>query len=150
MKSFVISMTALALIAGAVLAAPNKGTVSSHGSASGAYHMTHGTQFSGGYFYSGRDHNHWTYWGYSQRYRCTCYWCPYTHCYYYWCPSAVCYYPVSYYESAPPTIPAVTPVPAPAAGPVPTPAPVQLQTQTQTQTQSQTQVIRPTGVPALP
>ncbi len=135
MKSFVLSMAALALTTSVVLAGPNKGSGGSHGSSSGGYHLTHGKEFSGGYFYSGRDHHHWTYWGYSQRYHCNCYWCPDTRCYYYWCPSASCYYPVSYYESAPPA---------------PTPAPVQFQTQTQTQSQTQTQVIRPSGIPAIP
>lgn len=153
MKSFIFSMLALALTAGAVLAVPNKGTGVSHGSSSGELHLTHGKQFSGGTFYSGRDHHHWTYWGYSQRYGCMCYWCPDTRCYYYWCPSAMCYYPVSYFESAPPVEPTaagpgpvVKPVIPPSAVPVPTPVPVRIQTQTQTQTQ----VIRPSGVPTLP
>jgi hypothetical protein len=155
MKSFLSSMAAIALTAGAVLAVPNKGTSVSHSPTSGGYHLTHGKQFSGGYYYPGRDHHHWSYWGYSSRYRCTCYWCPDTRCYYYWCPSASCYYPVSYFESAPPVetapiapLPVAKPVIAPPVVPAPTPAPVQFQTQIQTQTQ--TQVIRPSGVPPLP
>jgi hypothetical protein len=162
MKSFMLSLVAIGLGAGIVAAGPSKGSGSNHGSSGishgpsiSSYHQVHGKQFSGGYCYPGRDHNHWSYWGYSQRYGCTCYWCPDTCCYYYWCPTASCYYPVSYIESAPPVevvaptpAPLVKPLPRPLDVPVPTPAPVQVQTQTQTQTQ--TQVVRPVGVPPLP
>jgi hypothetical protein len=137
MRNFLMSVVATGLLAGAVLTHPaaGKGGGGKTGASSakgggahstGSYHLTHGTRFSGGYSYKGVSHNHWTHWGYSKRYGCTCYWCPSTHCYYYWCQSAGCYYPVSYFASAPYT-----------TGPV--------LTQTPTQTQG-----LPDGVPPIP
>ncbi|HVK17899.1 MAG TPA: hypothetical protein VM533_13200 [Fimbriiglobus sp.] len=73
------------------------------------YHLTHGKPFTGGFYYHGKGHHHWTYWGYSPKYGCNCYWCPSTRCYYYWCQPAGCYYPISYFASAPP-YPAATQV----------------------------------------
>ena len=74
MKSFAFALATLALVLGSVIAVPTKRT--SHGSTSGDYHMTHGKSFPGGYYYSGRDHHHWSYWGYPERYRYMCYWYP--------------------------------------------------------------------------
>jgi hypothetical protein len=68
------------------------------------YAMNHGKPFSHGFFYPGKEHHHWTYYCWWDKYHCNCYWCPYTCCWYYWCPSAVCYYPVSYVNIAPPTV----------------------------------------------
>lgn len=133
---------------GTHVSGPGRSVGSHPGSMSGSYHLTHGKSFSGGYFYPGRNHSHWSYSGYSQRYGCTCYWCPYTSCYYYWCPSATCYYPVSYFASAP-----VVPVAVATPAPVVAPPAVQVQVQTQTQTQTQTQAQQqgpPVGVPPLP
>jgi hypothetical protein len=60
------------------------------------YHLTHGRQFSHGYFYPGRDHRHWAYTRFDDRYGCTLYYDPDLGCYYYWCEPDDCYYPVSY------------------------------------------------------
>jgi hypothetical protein len=62
-----------------------------------------GTRFDYGYFYSGREHRHWTYSCYWTDYGCDCHYCPYTACWYYWYASGSCYYPVSYSRYATPT-----------------------------------------------
>ena len=66
------------------------------------YHTRFGTRFSHGYYYSGREHNHWTYRSYWSQYGCDCFWCPNTTCWYYWCESRYCYFPVSFASFAPP------------------------------------------------
>lgn len=60
------------------------------------YHLTHGIKFSGGIFYKGFEHHHWSkiYW--SSIYGCRIYYCPYTLVEYYWCPWDNCFYPVTY------------------------------------------------------
>jgi hypothetical protein len=60
------------------------------------YHLTHGVSFKYGYFFKGKEHYHWSYSCWSERYGCNIYWCPCTCCYYYWCQPYDCYYPVSY------------------------------------------------------
>ncbi len=67
------------------------------------YHTRFGTRFSHGYYYSGRDHNHWTYRYFWQQYNCDCYFCPSTSCWYYWCGTRGAYLPVSCINQAPPT-----------------------------------------------
>jgi hypothetical protein len=49
-----------------------------------------------GYFYTGRNHKHWSYCYWDYRYGCYLYWDPYVTCYYYYCVPAGCYYPASY------------------------------------------------------
>lgn len=66
------------------------------------YHLQFGKSFSHGFYYPGKSHSHWSYWGYSKTYGVNCYWCPYTKSYYYWHESSSRYYPVSYIGSAPP------------------------------------------------
>ena len=100
-----LPLLVVVVAAGSAVAGSRGGETHGGGWSGGSYHQTHGKSFSGGYYYHGREHSHWTYWGYSNRYGCTCYWDPSTSCYYYWCPSASCYYPVSYFAQAP-----VTPV----------------------------------------
>jgi hypothetical protein len=77
-------------------------------SKSSSFLNSHGTKFSGGYCYMGKDHSHWTYSCYSTGYGCNFYWCPYACCYYYWCEPAGCYYPYSYIKVCPPTVTTVT------------------------------------------
>jgi hypothetical protein len=60
------------------------------------YNQTNGTKFAHGYFYRGRDHNHWSSSRWDSRYGCECYYDPSCSSWYYWCEPACCYYPVSY------------------------------------------------------
>jgi hypothetical protein len=85
----------LALTGGPLQAHPH-----GHGSGgvvvSGAYYQTHGHRFSGGYYYRGRHHTHWS----GRVWSSTCnrwhYYDPYLNCYYYWHASSGCWYPVGY------------------------------------------------------
>ncbi len=56
----------------------------------------YGQKFSGGYFYPGRNYNHWSSRCWNPNYNCYTYWCPTTSCSYYWCQPDNCFYPVSY------------------------------------------------------
>ena len=117
MKKFLmgvaLAMTALALAATAEAAGPrgnsrensHDGHVSSYRGSSfrSDYHTRYGTKFSHGYYYSGREHNHWTYRYFWSQYGCDCYWCPNTSCWYYWSEPRCCYLPVSCAPIAPPT-----------------------------------------------
>ena len=79
---------------------------SSKGMGSGSsknYLSSHGQKFSHGYFYKGKDHFHWSYQCFWDRFGCYCYWCPYSDCWYYYCQPRECYLPVSCLEFAPPT-----------------------------------------------
>jgi hypothetical protein len=60
------------------------------------YFLNFGKKLEHGYFYSGRNHRHWSYCYWDSRYGCYLYWDPSLSCYYYWCVPASCYYPVSY------------------------------------------------------
>jgi len=62
----------------------------------GNYHLTHGTRFQNGYFYRGRNHNHWAYWYWDRGYGCNLFWDPYVCSFYYWCAPQGGYYPLSY------------------------------------------------------
>jgi hypothetical protein len=66
------------------------------------YVLRFATRFDYGYFYSGREHRHWTYRYYWADYGCECYYCPYTYCWYYWYAPRSCYYPVNYIRYATP------------------------------------------------
>jgi hypothetical protein len=105
-------MTAAVLVAtmlvtaSAVQAAKPGGGKSSHSGKSGSsqgknFLSSHGTKFSHGYLYSGKQHNHWSYQCYLSRYGCNCFYCPYATCWYYWCEPRCCYLPVSCIESTP-------------------------------------------------
>ena len=61
-----------------------------------AYHVTHGVRFSGGYYYRGRDHHHWTRRAWDPVHRRWNYWDPNLNVYYYWYAPGNCYYPVTY------------------------------------------------------
>lgn len=60
------------------------------------YDLKYGVKFSGGIFYKGFDHYHWSkiYW--NPTYGCRVYYCPFTRVEYYWCPWDNCFYPVTY------------------------------------------------------
>ena len=60
------------------------------------YHLQHGTKFSNGFKYVGKNHSHWTQTRFDTRYGCTCYFDSGLSRWYYWCARDVCYYPVSY------------------------------------------------------
>jgi hypothetical protein len=115
MKKIVFTLAAMSVLsvafASPALAAPRSGHSShvtsnrsyvSHGSSYVShgryanYHQNYGTRFAHGYFYSGRNHNHWSYTRFDSRYGCTCYYDPGCSCWYYWCEPVSCYYPVTY------------------------------------------------------
>jgi hypothetical protein len=60
------------------------------------YHLTNAVKFDHGFFYRGRDHNHWTSQRFDSRYGCTCYFDGGLSTWFYFCAVDVCYYPVSY------------------------------------------------------
>src|SRR5438105_299283 len=60
------------------------------------YHLHHGTKFEHGWFYKGKEHDHWSERCYNERYGCETFYCPCTLCWYYFCVPDCCYYPVSY------------------------------------------------------
>jgi hypothetical protein len=60
------------------------------------YHKLHGTKFSHGYYYCGKNHNHWSYCCWDPCCGCYLYWCPCTCCYYYYCQPDCCFFPVCY------------------------------------------------------
>jgi hypothetical protein len=62
----------------------------------GDYKNKYGTKFDKGYFYSGREHYHWSHCCWNPSYGCYTYWCPSARCYYYWCQPRNCFYPTSY------------------------------------------------------
>ena len=69
---------------------------------SSKYSTQFGKKFSQGFFYSGKDHCHWSYCCYWPQYRCDCYYCPDACVWYYYCEPRQCYLPVSCIEHAPP------------------------------------------------
>jgi hypothetical protein len=60
------------------------------------YHLQFGTKFQQGYFYKGKNHQHWGLIRFDPRYGCDCYWDPCLLVWYYWCDRDDCFYPVSY------------------------------------------------------
>ncbi len=68
-----------------------------HGHVSGAaYYHNHGVAFSGGWYYPGYHHNHWSHCVWNARYGRYHYFDPYLRCWYYWNAPGNCYYPVPY------------------------------------------------------
>ena len=115
MKRFLVALTVMVVVVGSAFAGkPGRGNRQpSHRSPTinrriggnvhiNNYHARFGKRFVGGWYYPGKQHNHWTYNRYWAKYGCVCYWCPYTHSYYYWYAPAGCYYPVSYITHATP------------------------------------------------
>jgi hypothetical protein len=60
------------------------------------YYLTYGVPFSGGYYYKGFAHKHWSYCYWDSRYCCYLYYDPYLCCYYYWYAPSQCFYPLTY------------------------------------------------------
>ncbi len=108
MRRFLLSVVAVGLslaLAATAEAGPkggskgsSKGVSNSHQSGgSHNYHVTNGNKLkSGGFYYKGKDHHHWSYQCWDKRYGCNCYWDGGLGCYYYWCQPDDCYYPVDY------------------------------------------------------
>src|SRR5262245_24934281 len=65
-----------------------------HGSR--AYYRDHGVRFSGGYYYRGHDHHHWTRRAWDPVHRRWHYWDPNLNVYFYWYAPGNCYYPITY------------------------------------------------------
>jgi hypothetical protein len=74
----------------------NNGRSAAQGSGHRGYYAKNGRPFQGGYYYPGRNHPHWAYTVYDNRYGCTLYYDADLGSYYYWCQPDDCYYPVSY------------------------------------------------------
>ncbi|MBN9119776.1 MAG: hypothetical protein J0I06_11565 [Planctomycetes bacterium] len=124
----------------------------------GNAHGTHGQRHPVGH-YTGRNHPRWTYWGYSQRYGCVCYWDPATGSYYYWDPATGNYYPVGAPGSAPAGAgpspvadpnPVDAPAPVTDPDPAPDPAPGQTQPQPEALPLPLPRPGRPPSIPPLP
>jgi len=60
------------------------------------YYRDHGVRFSGGYYFVGRQHHHWSYKVWDARCHCYHYYDPDLRCFYYWNTGRGCYYPVGY------------------------------------------------------
>jgi hypothetical protein len=60
------------------------------------YFEGHARHFSGGYYYAGREHHHWTRTVWDSHYHRYQYWDPGLNCWFYWYAPGNCYYPVSY------------------------------------------------------
>jgi hypothetical protein len=96
-----VATVAVGLALAATTEASQKTGSNSHGNYR-SYHEEHGYRFSGGYYYRGYEHNHWTYRYWYSHYGCYTYYCPSTYCWYYYYPQHNCYYPVSYITYATP------------------------------------------------
>lgn len=96
-------------------ASAHEGSHYGHGRGHGGYYRDHGVRFSGGWYYRGRDHHHWSRTVWDARCHRYNYYDPYLHCYYYWSPVANCYYPVTYVAAPPvavvPVVPSYPPYP---------------------------------------
>lgn len=57
------------------------------------YYRTSGVRYSSGYYYRGRQHDHWGHRTWNTRYGRTHYWDPGLRCYYYWSAPRGCYLP---------------------------------------------------------
>jgi hypothetical protein len=96
MRTFILG--ALAAVA---LAVTTGGAVQASGHPHGShgyhnYHLTYGTSFRYGYFYTGRHHHHWSYRVWDGRFGRYHYWDPSVGCYYWWCEADNCFYPIRY------------------------------------------------------
>jgi hypothetical protein len=59
-----------------------------------SYYKSNGVRYEGGYYYSGRNHSHWSESKYSSTWGTTVYLDPGLKVWYYWNEKASCYYPV--------------------------------------------------------
>ena len=104
MKKIILTVATLALTL--VLAADSQanpktsqGSPSKSGSMNGNfkdYHLTHGTKFDHGFFYRGKNHDHWGERRFDSRYGCEVYWDRGLSRWFYWCERDICFYPVTY------------------------------------------------------
>ena len=86
-------------LAGTASAAPagHHGHHGHHGHYGGrAYYHSHGVRFSGGYYYPGFNHHHWSRRVWDARCGRWNYYDPYLQSWFYWAPTANAYYPVTY------------------------------------------------------
>jgi hypothetical protein len=60
------------------------------------YYLTHGTKASFGWYFKGKNHNHWSSWRWSSKYGCKCYFDRGCGSWFYFCVPDDCYYPVTY------------------------------------------------------
>jgi hypothetical protein len=67
------------------------------------YHLTHGTKFSHGYYFKGREHRHFRYRYWHHHRHHYMYYYPGTHGWYYWSGKRNAYYPMSYASTVPPS-----------------------------------------------
>jgi hypothetical protein len=95
--SVAAALLGLATLTGTADAAhPPRGHVNHVVHGGRAYYHNHGNRFSGGYYYRGFNHNHWSRRVWDSRYRRWHYWDPYYNSYYYWYAPGNCYYPITY------------------------------------------------------
>ncbi len=93
--SVAAAVLSLSLTAAVEAAPPRHG--SSHSGSSHEYYRSHGSKLkNGGYYYRGKDHDHWSYRHWDKHYGCYCYYDSGLSCYYYWCEPDGCYYPMDY------------------------------------------------------
>jgi hypothetical protein len=88
----------LSVAAAMALALVQAGAVEAHHDGHGAhsYHYPHGHRFSGGYYYAGRHHSHWSRTVWDAASGRTLYFDPDQSIYYYWHEGDGCYYPRDY------------------------------------------------------
>jgi hypothetical protein len=60
------------------------------------YNLKFGTKFDKGFYYKGKNHNHWSYRCWYPEFGCYCYWDPCVCTYYYFCEPDCCFYPIAY------------------------------------------------------
>jgi hypothetical protein len=103
MKAIVLTLATAALtlaLSSAAQANPKPGhgpaKTGSTSSSFKDYHMSHGTKFEHGYFYKGKNHEHWGEIRFDHRYNTRIYFDRGLERWFYWCERDVCYYPVTY------------------------------------------------------
>ena len=79
----------------------------------------HGTKFSHGFYYVGRNQKHFTERWYDAHFECYLYFDPYAQCPYYWCEAHGVFYPIEYIETVGPNAQGPGPIVAGARGGAP-------------------------------
>lgn len=150
MKTILLTLaaTTLTLVATSVTQANPKASPGSSKSDSAHanfkdYHQNHGTKFDHGYFYKGKNHDHWGETRFDRRFGCNVYFDRGLAAWFYWCERDICFYPVSYcpyrtYVCPPIVVEPVRPIaaPAPVAVPVPVAPPVNVRVNVEVNTQT--------------
>jgi hypothetical protein len=103
MKTILLTLAATALTLIATSASQASPKASPAHSESGSmhtnfkdYHLSHGTKFDHGFFYKGKNHEHWGETRFDHRFGCNVYWDRGLATWFYWCERDICFYPVSY------------------------------------------------------